>query len=458
MNRILTRDPHYYRDLLHLSIPVALQNLITFLVSFADNLMVNELGDAAVSGVYMGSQIQVLLQMFISGIGGAVIIIGAQYWGRHDTRNIRRIASIGLRFASAIGALLTLACLIAAEPIIRIFTDDPTVIPAGAVYLRYMCVSFVFFCITQVLLASMRCVETANIGMYISALSLFVNVGLNYVLIFGKLGMPALGVRGAAIATVISRVVEMLAAAWYVLRVDRKLGYRLSDVRHVDAALQRDFIRYGTPLVLGEVVWAVNMMANSMILGRYGAAVVTAASVANNMNTLAYVAINGLATAVGIITGKTIGAGRTDLMREYARTTQVIFLGLGLIIGGIVSLIAAPFVSLYGGISAEASAQSLLFVRVQSVTLIGTCYQMPCLFGLVKSGGDISFVFKNDTIFVFLVVLPSAILASYLGAAPWIVFACLKCDQILKCFVAVVKVNKYNWMKNLVRTGSEASA
>ena len=170
MNRILTRDPHYYRDLLHLSIPVALQNLITFLVPFADNLMVNELGDAAVSGVYMGSQIQVLLQMFISGIGGAVIIIGAQYWGRHDTRNIRRIASIGLRFASAIGALLTLACLIAAEPIIRIFTDDPTVIPAGAVYLRYMCVSFVFFCITQVLLASMRCVETANIGMYISAL------------------------------------------------------------------------------------------------------------------------------------------------------------------------------------------------------------------------------------------------------------------------------------------------
>ena len=204
--------------------------------------------------------------------------------------------------------------------------------------------------------------------------------------------------------------------------------------------------------MLGEIVWSVNMMANSMILGHYGASVITAASVANTMNTLAYVAINGLATAMGIITGKTIGAGKTELMKEYARTTQVIFLTLGFVIGALVVSIAGPFVSLYGGISAEAAAQSTLFIRVLSVTLSGTCYRMPCLFGRVKSGGDISFVFKNDTIFVFLVVLPSAIIASSLGAAPWIVFACLKCDQILKCFVAVVKVNKYNWMKNLTRT------
>lgn len=452
MNRLLTRDTNYYHDLLRLAIPVALQNLITFLVSFADNLMVNTLGDGAVSGVYMGSQIQVLLQMFTSGIGGAVIIIGAQYWGKRDTLHIRRIVGIGLRFAALVGAILTVVCALFPTQIIRVFTSDPLVIAEGAVYLRCVCFSFVFFCITQVLLASMRCVETANVGMYVSAISLVVNVCLNYVLIFGKFGFPALGVRGAAIATLICRIVETCVALFYVLRVDKKLSFSLTDTLNGDSELTRDFIRYGTPLVLGEIVWSVNMMANSIILGHYGASVITAASVANTMNTLAYVAINGLATAMGIITGKTIGAGKTELMKEYARTTQVIFLTLGFVIGALTVLIAGPFVSLYGGISAEAAVQSTLFIRVLSVTLIGTCYQMPCLFGLVKSGGDISFVFKNDTIFVFLVVLPSAIIASYLGAAPWVVFACLKCDQILKCFVAVVKVNRYNWMKNLTRT------
>ena len=117
---------------------------------------------------------------------------------------------------------------------------------------------------------------------------------------------------------------------------------------------------------------------------------------------------------------------------------------------------AGAFVSLYTDISAEAAAESVRFVRVLAVMLMGTCYQMPCLFGLVKSGGDVGFVFKNDTIFVFLVVLPSALIASSLGAAPWVVFACLKCDQILKCVVAFIKVNRYNWMKNLTRAGVES--
>jgi len=117
-----------------------------------------------------------------------------------------------------------------------------------------------------------------------------------------------------------------------------------------------------------------------------------------------------------------------------------------------VFLLRTPFVGLYGGISAEATRVSMELIAVLAVTIVGTCYQAACLAGLVKAGGDVGFVFKNDTVFVFLVVLPSAILATYLGAPAWVVFACLKCDQILKCFVAVVKINRFDWMKNLTRT------
>ena len=198
------------------------------------------------------------------------------------------------------------------------------------------------------------------------------------------------------------------------------------------------------------MVWSANMMANSMILGRYSAGVIAATSITGMLHNLIYVWMNGLSSAVGILTGKTVGAGQYEKMKEYAKTVQVIFLIVGLLSGAAVFLARDGFISLYNA-SPEAQEYSRQFINVISVTIIGTCYQAACLFGLVKSGGDISFVFKNDTIFVFGVVIPSALIAMWLGAPPWVVFACLKCDQILKCFVAVVKINRFNWMKNLTR-------
>jgi putative MATE family efflux protein len=433
---------------------VALQNLITFAVTFADNLMVSSLGDAAVSGVYMGSQIQTLLQMFSGGIEGAILILAAQYWGKQDTGSIKRIIAIGLHFSLLFGALLTTVCAIIPEQIISIFTKDTAVIHDGGIYLRIVCFSYIFFCVTQSLIASMRSVEVARIGMVVSAISLVFNISLNYLLIFGKLGLPAMGIAGAAIATLISRIVETTVMVIYVARIDKKLQLTFQDLLVSDRVLRKDFIRYGLPIVGGQVVWSVNMMANSMILGRFSASVITAASVANTMNSLAYVTMNGMSSAVGIITGKTVGAGKTELMKEYARTVQILFLGLGLLTGGVITLLKSPFIGLYTGITADAADYAWQFITVLSVTMIGTCYQAAGLFGLVKSGGDIGFVFKNDTIFVFLVVLPSAIIASYLGAPAWVVYACLKCDQILKCIVAFFKINSFNWMKNLTRDTS----
>ena len=449
--KLITRDRSFYRSLIALAIPVALQNLITFAVSFADNLMVGSLGDAAVSGVYMGSQIQTFLQMFSGGIEGAILILAAQYWGKRDTASIKRIIAIGLHFSIGFGLLLTTVCVMVPRPIISLFTDDAGVIADGALYLRIVCFSYLFFCITQALIASMRSVEVARIGMGVSLISLIVNVSLNYILIFGKFGFPAMGIAGAAVATVISRIAETLTMWIYVTRIDRKLELKLKELLISDPVLRRDFIRYGLPLIGGNVVWSVNMMANSAILGRFSASVITAASIANTMNSLAYVTMNGMSSAVGIITGKTVGAGKTERMKEYAYTVQLLFLGMGLLTGGVIILLKNPFIGLYSGITAEAISYSSQFITVLSITMIGTCYQAAGLFGLVKSGGDIGFVFKNDTIFVFLVVLPSAIIASILGAPAWVVFACLKCDQILKCFVAVVKINRFDWMKNLTR-------
>ena len=452
--RVFTRDRSFYRTLIALAIPISLQNLITFAVGFADNLMIGRLGDNAISGVYVGGQVQTVVQMFIGGVEGAILILAAQYWGKKDTESIRRVVSIGVKLAAAVGAVFSLVTVLFPGLIIGLFTKEAGVIAEGTVYLQIVGFTYLFFSVSQVMIASMRSVETAKIGLYISIMALIVNVGLNYILIFGKLGFPAMGVKGAAIATLISRVLEMSVSVGYVFFVDKKLRLSVRDFLSTDRQLLRDFIKYGLPIIGGQVVWSVNMLANTKIMGVYSAGVMAAVSITGMLHNLIYVWMNGLSSAVGVITGKTVGAGKYELMKEYARTVQMIFLLVGVLSGGLVLLFRDGFVSLYD-VTPEALSFSKQFINVISVTIIGTCYQAACLFGLVKSGGDISFVFKNDTIFVFLVVLPSAIICQWLGAPAWVVFAALKCDQILKCFVAVVKINRFNWMKNLTRGSAD---
>ncbi|MBP3704206.1 MAG: MATE family efflux transporter, partial [Clostridia bacterium] len=386
--------------------------------------------------------------------------LAAQYWGKRDTGSIKKIVATGVHFALVVGFVLTLFAFFFPRQIMAFFTNDTAVVDMGTPYVRIVGLTYLFFCISQVMVASMRAVETAKIGLYVSFMTLGVNVALNYVLIFGKLGMPAMGVIGAAIATLISRILEAAVMVVYVRCIDKKLKFRFRDLLKTDRRLVRDFIKYGLPIMGGQIVWSVNMLAQTWIFGRFDGSVMTATSITGQLHNMMYIAMNGLSSAVGIIIGKTVGAGRMDKIREYSRTTQVIFLCVGLLSGLAVHLLRDPFIALYTDASPEAVAYSRQFINVITVTIIGTCYQAACLFGLVKSGGDISFVFKNDTIFVFLVVLPAGLIATFVGAPAWVVFACLKCDQILKCFVALVKINRYNWMKNLTRenTGDEAEA
>lgn len=449
---LLTKDKSFYKSLIILAIPIALQNLITFTVTLADNVMVGTLGDTAISGVYIGSQITTLLQILLVGIEGAILVPSAQYYGKNDFGAIRKIVAVGLRTAIAAALVTALACLIFPRAILSLFADDAAALEIGIGYLRITLFAFPFFALSQGLIASMRSIEKPRVGMLASLVSLVFNISLNYILIFGKLGFAPMGIKGAAIATLISRIAEFLFIFIYVLFIDKKLAFSLKSFLLHDRALAKDFFRYGIPIIAGQLVWAINTLSFSAIMGKLDyAGVIAAISVTGTLNSLAYIVMNSLAGAVGIITGKTVGSGRLDKIREYAYTVQLIFIVLGILTGVLLFRIRDPFISLYN-LSPEAISQARSLINVLSITSIGTSYQAACLFGLVKSGGDVSFVLKNDAFFVFLVVLPASLIAATLGASPFIVFFCLKSDQILKCFVAAVKINRFRWMKNLTRT------
>lgn len=453
MKKIITTDRYFYKTLIILAIPMMLQNLITFSVGLADNMMIGSLGDAAVSGVYMGNQIQTVLQVLSAGIEAAILLISSQYWGRRDIVSIRRIFSIGLRISAVLGLFFTTVCALFPRQVISIFTKEENVISNGVDYLSIICFTYFFFCITQALIASMRSVESAKVGMLVSFCSLIIDISLNYILIFGKLGFKAMGVRGAAAATLIARICETVIITVYVRFIDKKVQLRVRNLKKLDKVLLKDFIKYGTPLVAGQLVWGINLFANSVILGHFTESVITATSLSNTVNSLMYVAMSGISGSIGIIIGKQVGLGDISKIKEYSRTTQLILLLLGILTSFVFLAIRDPFISYYN-ITEESAAYAKQFINVLRVTCIGTCYEAGSLMGLIKSGGDVSFVFKNDTIFVFGVVIPSAVITALCGCPAWVVFACLKCDQVLKCIPAFFKIRKYNWMKNLTRTQS----
>ena len=248
---LFTKDRSFYRSLILLAVPISLQNLVTFAVNFADTVMIGSLGDDAISGVYVGGQLQSVVQMFVGGIEGAILILAAQYWGRKDRDSIRKVVSIGVKFALGVGLFTTLVAVLFPQWVIRIFTTEPGVIREGAAYVQIVGFTYLFFSVSQVMIAAMRSVETARIGLYISCMALVVNVCLNYVFIFGHLGFPAMGVRGAAVATLISRIMEMCVSIGYVFFVDKKLRFGWRDLLHTDGQLLRDFVRYGLPIIGG---------------------------------------------------------------------------------------------------------------------------------------------------------------------------------------------------------------
>ena len=452
---LFVKDKPFYKAFFSMTAIIALQNLITFAVNLADNVMIGGYSQDALSGVAMVNQIQFLLQMVVGGIGNGITVLGAQYWGKKQIEPIRRVTSIGMVLAIGASALMMLAVYFFPNQVLSLLTNEQTVIAEGKKYLVIICYSYILFAITNVLLASLRSVETVRIGFVVTLTALVVNVVLNYGLIYGRLGMPELGVEGAAIATLASRIVEFLIVVIYALFFDKKISWKPKDLLHLDGSLFRDYIRVGMPLILSSSIWGLAMSAQTAILGRMGGETIAANSIATTIFQVITVVTYGSASASSVVIGKAVGEGDIPRVKAYSKTLQIIYIFIGILTGLVLWLCKDFIISLYS-ITEETRVLTVQFIAVLSVTVIGTSYQCACLTGIVTGGGDTKFVLINDLIHQWLIVIPSAFLSAFVFHAPlWVTFACLKSDQVLKCFVAIVKVNRYKWIRVLTREESK---
>lgn len=448
---LLVKDKAFYKSFFSLTFVIALQNLIAYGVNLTDSLMLGAYSELSLSGAAICNQIIFLLQMILSGTVTGMVVIATQYWGKRQVEPIKKIFAVAFWMAASTGFLMMVVSQVAPEQVLSLLTNEPSVIKAGAEFLKIVSLSFCIFAVTTVLLGALRSVESVKIGFWVSLSTFVLNIIFNYILIFGKFGMPRMGLKGAAISTLIARTAELFIVLYYVVFVDKKLSLRLKSIFDVEKSYIKDFFKTGLPTVLSSTSWGVAMGVQGAILGRLGASTIAASSIATTLFQIASIVSYGSATASNITIGKAVGQGNINEIHQYAKTLQILFLFIG--VGTSLALFASKLVvlDLYN-ITPQTKTLANTFILVLCVTVIGTAYQMATLTGIVSGGGDTKFVLYNDIIFMWLIVLPIASLSAFIFKWPVLAtFIVLKSDQILKCGVAVVKVNRYTWIKKLTR-------
>ncbi len=461
----LVRDKNFYRTILRISLPTAFSSLVSFLVVVADDIMVSSITNGVTEGYgkiaqAAVSQVNALTAFFTATLLGLVSgssVLISQYWGKKDMPRIKRLFSIVFAVSMAVTLLFVLAARLFPEPVIRLVlrAGDESAAEATRLALAYfaiVCFSWIPYAVTNSLTGMLRSVEVVRVTLYVSVASLVMNISLNYVLIFGKLGLPAMGVEGAALATVLTRVIEMLIVAFYTFRVQKVVDVRPRDFFTFDRALAHDYARYGLPVGLTDMQWSFIGLLKAAIIGRLTTYFIAANAITSAMMNLGTMFTFALAGGACVMVGKAVGRGDYDTAREYSRTIQVMFALIGVCMAAVVYLLRAPFTRLYGSAQdAQVFSLATQMIAIGAVTLIGTSYHASCFVGINRGAGDSRFVAAVDMICGWLVVLPAMLIAVHFNWPLPVVFLMTRIDQCFKWLIAFLRLRGDKWIKNVTR-------
>ncbi len=451
----LITNKSFYMSILKIALPIALQNLITFSTSMMDTLM---LGKADSTGVFLSAsalanQPFFILTIMCFGLAGAGSVLTAQYYGKGDFCAIRKIFSLVLRVAVVIGIIAGTIVLLFPEGIMGIYTNDAELISAGAKYLRIIGFAYFIFAPGSTVLCSFRSIESVRISVVVNTVSFCLNVFLNWVLIFGNLGAPTMGIEGAAIATLAARISEFVITVIYLFFVEKRLGFRVSDIFLKCGYLISDMLRHGTPVLVIEVLWSLGMSVQAGILGHitYSAGdPVAANSIMSIVQQLSTIFLFGVANAAGVMVGKSIGEGNVDYVKKQAFTFNIFAIVLGLFAAGFILVLKKPMLSFYD-FSEDTIRLAGELIDVMAVITVFVSFAAINIMGVLRGGGDTAFCLISETVCIWFIALPAAFVASKLCWSVPVVFAFMKSDEVIKVIVCLFRYKKDNWVHVLTR-------
>ncbi len=440
----------FYKQLFVLVGPIALQNLISAAVNSADVLMLNYVGQTALAASSLAGQVSFVLMLFYVGLASGLVMLTAQYWGRGDSYSIETLAGIALKISGAVGLVFAGASFFCPELLMRIFTNEPKLIQTGAEYLKIVSLSFLLMSVSQVYEAVFKSIEKVRIVTAITFITLTLNIILNAVFIFGLFGAPKLGIRGVALATTISRVVEILICIGVSFAV-REVKLRPSVLFRKNTVLMRDFVHYSFPAMGNEVVWGLAFSIYSAILGRLGEDIVASNSVVAVVRELASVLCFGMAYGGAILLGKEMGGSnlehaRADASRLWRSVTVAGFLA------SLVILALRPLVLSMVTLTPTATHYLSLMLIISAVNIFGAAINTGFICGLFRAGGDAKFGLIMDSIAMWGVSIPLGLLAAFVLKLPpvW-VYLILSLDEFEKIPFVIWHYRKDTWVKNITR-------
>lgn len=454
----MRRGPGFYRQVVALATPIVLQNLITSMLGMADTFMVGMLGEAPMAAVTLANIPLFVVQMLIFGMQSGASVLMGQYWGKQDMKSINRVMGVAMWSCTLVTTIFAVIMVFWPVQFLGLFGNDAEVVRLAAEYGQVAVISYVFSGITMIYVTAYRSMERPQLGLYILVASMLLNTFLNWVFIFGNLGAPEMGVRGAAVATTIARVVEIVIVLIHMVgnrtfRVVPSLLFRPGK----DMLVR--FIRYGSPVVCNETMWGLGSSVFPTIMGHMAGSteILAAYTVAGNMDKIGMVVSFGLATTAAVIIGREVGAGRYEEVHGVGQALTTLALLCGIAIGGLLFLFAwiAPiWVYPIFKMSARAASIATIMIVIQGLVRPLRDYNSVTIVGVLRGGGDVQCATLIDVCPLWLVAIPLATVCGLVLKTDilW-VYVAMSLEHVVKCGLGYLRLRSRKWIRDLTAVG-----
>ena len=447
MRNLFVRDKQFYKTALTLALPIVLQNMITIGVNIMDTVMLGSYGEVQLSGSSLANEFINIFHILCMGMGCGAAVLTAQFWGKKDIRSLKYSVTIMMRICLALAALFTIVTLAAPSFIMSIFTDDAAVIEKGRIYFLWSTPTYLLMGISLTLTLILRSVRKVMVPLWTSIICFFVNIFFNWVFIFGHLGAPEMQIAGAALGTLIARVVETSIIGIYVFAVDKNIGFRIRDLFGSCGGQLPTYLKYSIPVLISDGMLALGNTMVSIIIGHISTEYVAANAIIATIVRLSTVFTQGLGQASSVMTGNALGRGEKEKAYRQGVTFVTLSFLVGLLASGIILSLSPFIIGLYNIEDTTREIATQLMYAV-AIMIVFQSSQSMLTKGVLRGGGDTKFLMLADVLFLWVASVPLGALCGLVWhLSPFIIYIALKIDWAIKSFICLFRLKSKKWIR-----------
>lgn len=449
MNFKFKIDKNFYKTMFALSLPIAVQNLLAASLNMLDMVMVGKLGEVSIASVGLANQYFFVAMLLMFGVTSGSNIFIAQYWGKRNYSKIAQAMGTGIIFSLSVSAIFALAALFFPTQIMQVFSNDPRVVETGVQFIVLASLSLIPFTITSTYAGALRSAGNVRLPMFTGVVALATNTVLNYTLIFGNFGFPAMGVRGAALATLLSRILEMTLILFLVYAKQHEFILPFKKLFVISGSFIKDFFKTSLPVVLNEGLWSIGVTIIAIIYSKMGTENIAAINIVGNIERLATFFMFGLGSAAAIMVGNTIGAGKYDEAKRISRKFQIITPVSGVVICSFLFFLIPVTLSFYN-VSSTVMQHAYNVLIIAVVVFPIKMYNCVGIIGILRGGGDTKVAMYIDVICMYFLAVPLALVGVLVFHFPLEgVYTMVLLDEVVKSVVLILRMNRGKWINDL---------